>query len=454
MSNNKKERKPRHRNQVPTASTQKVESKQKIRKITALALQDVNKTQEKEQKSLKQTDWFPFFKDSDNIYINDLAKRAKRSPTHGAILQSKAIYSAGQGFTYSKEGEEIPKDNLDSKFSDYINGVNNHNDSLHSLFGKNAYDLGYSGNVYLEVKKGKEFTSAWYMDASKVRVNKETAFVSAWWHIIKNDSTMESEDYPIKRIELWNGKTDTKQKHFVMHLRNDVPEFDYYGLPESIQALKWADIEYKIGEFNLTKLKNGFFPSVSMTIVGTPPEGMTEQGYVDAIVDKFTDEGNNSKMVVQMVDDSDQAPIIREFTGASEGEMLQLQNTSRDMIVAGHRWFPSLAGIATAGQLGSNQQIRNEYNIALKGLIIPQYQKPLLRLYNNLLKIAGFDIELDILNVAPVGLEDTLDAKLVLTEDEQRTALGYDPLTDEQKAEREANKPNVEPKEEPKKEEE
>ena len=235
-----------------------------------------------------------------------------------------------------------------------------------------------------------------------------------------------------------------------MHLRNDVPEYDYYGLPESLQVLKWADIEYKIGEFNLTKLKNGFFPSVALTVVGTPPEGMTEQQYVEKLQEKFTDEGNNHKMVVQMVDDKDQAFQVTEFTGASEGEMLQLQTTARDMIVSGHRWFPALAGISTAGQLGSNQQIRNEYNIALKGLIIPQYQKPLLRFYNDLLMIAGFDVELGILNVAPVGIEDSLDPKAVLTQDEQREMLGFAPLTDEQKAEKEAVKPKVEPKEEDK----
>jgi hypothetical protein len=177
---------------------------------------------------------------------------------------------------------------------------------------------------------------------------------------------------------------------------------------------------------------------------------MTEQDYITAIKNNFTGEGKNGKIVAQLVDDATQAPIVTEFTGASEGEMLQLQNTSRDMIVAGHRWFPSLAGISTAGALGSNQQIRNEYNIALKGLIIPQYQKPLLRLYNDILKIAGFTEVLNVLNVAPVGLEDTLDAKLVLTKDEQRAALGYEPLTDEQKAEETKNNP-IE-KEEPKKE--
>jgi len=415
----------------------KYQPQKKVQKITALALQDVNSTEEKEQTSLKKTNWFPFFKDSENIYINDLAKRARRSPTHGAILQSKATYTSGQDFTYIKDGEAIPNDKVDSNFLDYISEINQDRQSLHWLFTKNAYDFIYSGNAYIEVKQGKEFTAAFYMDASKVRVGKNDAYVSAYWTTIKNDPSRINKDYPVETIELWNGKIDTKQKHFVIHIKNDTPEFDYYGLPEHLQVLKWADVEYKIAEFNLNKLKNGFFPSVAITVVGTPPEGMTEQTYVETIQDKFTDEGNNSKMVVQMVDDKDQAFQVTEFTGASEGEMLQLVEAAQDKIIAGHRWFPSLAGIATAGSLGSNQQIRNEYNIALKGVVIPQFQKPLLKTFNDFLKIAGYDEQVDVLNVAPVGLEDKLDPKRVMTEDEQRAAFGLEPLTDEQKAEKE-----------------
>ena len=432
------ERKPRNQ--------RKYQPQKKVQQIKALALRDVNETQEKEQKSTKQTPWFPFFVDSENIYINDLAKRARRSPTHGAILQSKSIYTAGQGFNYFVDGEQVPTEDVDASFLEYIKEVNGNRQSLHWMFGKSAYDYIYSGNAYIEVRKGSEFTSLFYMDASKVRISEETAYVSAWWHEIKNEPSISNDDYPIETIELWNGDLETTQDHFVIHIKNDTPEFDYYGVPDHLQVLKWADIEYKIAQFNLTKLKNGFFPSVAMNIIGTPPEGMTEQAYVEKIQEKFTDEGNNSKMVIQMVDSQEQAIQVTEFTGASEGEMLQLNNTSRDMIIAGHRWFPSLAGIATAGQLGSNQQIRNEYNIALKGNVIPQYQNPLLNCYNDLLKIAGFEEEVSILNVAPVGIEDQIDPKQVLTEDEQRELLGYEPKTEEQQGQSEQTEENTEDK--------
>ena len=160
---------------------------------------------------------------------------------------------------------------------------------------------------------------------------------------------------------------------------------------------------------------------------------MTEQKYVESIKDSFTDEGNNHKMIIQMLDSADQATQITEFSTNREGELLELQNLATQTIIAGHRWFASLAGISQAGSLGSNQQIRNEYNIALKGVIIPQFQTPLLALFNDLLKIAGFDnVELGILNVAPVGIEDKIEPKEVLTVNEQRELLGYEPLEEDE----------------------
>lgn len=394
-----------------------------------MAVADAKPTTEKEPESLRQTDWYPFFKDSNNVYINDLALRAKRSPTHGAILQSKATYTAGEDFLYYRDNESLQFEYLAENERNYLNGINADNDSLHWLFYKAAYDYIYSGNTYIEVIKGKEFTSLYYQDATKVRVDDKTAFISAYWRDIKNDSTKgKNKDYPIEQIELWNGDLETKQKRFIIHLKNDTPEYDYYGLPEHVQVLKWADIEYKIAQFNLDMFKNGFFPSVALDIFGQAPEGYTDKQYLDKIVEKFTGEGNNHKVFAQLLDSPDQATKITEFSSVKEGQFTELQNLATQNIISGHRWYASLAGIQTAGSLGSNQQIRNEYNIALKGLVIPQYQKPLLRLFNNIVKILGFDFELGIMNVAPVGIEDRIDPMKVLERNELRELLGYEPI--------------------------
>jgi len=177
--------------------------------------------------------------------------------------------------------------------------------------------------------------------------------------------------------------------------------------------------------------KNGFFPSAAIDIFGKAPDNMSDQQYVDKIKDSFTDEGNNHKMFIQLLDDPSQATKITEFSTVREGQFEELQRLATQSIISGHRWFASLSGLQTAGQLGSNQQIRNEYNIALKGLVIPQFQKPLLRMFNDLVKIAGFDYELGVMNVAPVGIEDKIEPKEVLTTDEQRALLGYEPLEED-----------------------
>ena len=395
-----------------------------------MATQDAKPTNEKQTKSEKQTKWYPFFPDSDNTYINDLALRAKRSPTHGAILQSKAVYTAGEDFIYYKDGKPVPFEELDSKFQDWVMSVNSDNDSLHWLFGKCAYDYIYSGNTYLEAQKGKESLYLFYQDATKHRVSDKDSYISAFWRDIKNNSSYSDSEYPTAIVPLWDGKVDTNQKNFIIHTKNDTPEYDYYGLPENIQALKWADIEYKIAQFNLDMFKNGFFPSVAIDLFGQAPQGMTDQQYVESIKKSFTDEGNNSKMFIQLLDDPTQSAKITEFTTTRDGQFTEMQQLATQQIISSHRWFASLAGLQTAGSLGSNQQIRNEYNIALKGLIIPQFQKPLLRLFNNVVKMAGFDYELGIMNVAPVGIEDKIEPKEVLTKNEQRELLGFEPLED------------------------
>ena len=51
-------------------------------------------------------DWIPFFQDSDNIFVNDLAKRARRSSTHSSIINQKITFAVGKEFLFKVDGEE------------------------------------------------------------------------------------------------------------------------------------------------------------------------------------------------------------------------------------------------------------------------------------------------------------------------------------------------------------
>ena len=94
----------------------------------------------RENKDLQnlRSKWIPFFKDSNNVYINDLAKRKRRSPTHGAVLKSKAVYSVGEGLAFRQDGELFELSDIQQ---DYFNEVNDRGESLDDIFTKLILDI-------------------------------------------------------------------------------------------------------------------------------------------------------------------------------------------------------------------------------------------------------------------------------------------------------------------------
>lgn len=396
-------------------------------RIKAASISSPNVPKEKTSERAKQdshTKWVNFFTDTDNIFPNDLAKRARRSATHGAVLRSKIIYATGQGFEYFINDEPTELED------DWTNDVDGERTSLHELYQQIQHNYISIGNAYIEVQRSGD---SWFLfphDATKIRLGKDRkkAYISAFWREIQlGEATTLA---PVKEIELWNGKVDTKQKRFLIHLKQTANEYDYYGVPEYVGVLQWADIEYRIPNYNLTRFDNGFFPSALITLKGNPPQGMTAQKFVEKVKDNFTGEGNNDKMFVQLVSDESQTADIFEFSGVKEGEFKELQELATSKIINGHRWFPELAGIQTAGKLSGAKEIRNQYEIALNSLIKPEFQNPVLKCFNTLLKMIGKQYTVEVINVAPVGLAEMIDPTKVLSINEQRALLGYEEQED------------------------
>ena len=80
-------------------------------------------------------------------------------------------------------------------------------------------------------------------------------------------------------------------------------------------------------------------------------------------------------------------------------------------------------GQATSGELGGNDRIIQAWQQAMKTVVVPDFQVPMLQLANLLIEIAGFNFEVKTINEPPVSIE--VDATKVLTINEQREVLGY-----------------------------
>lgn len=97
--------------------------------------------------------WIPFFQDSDNIYVNDLAKRARRSSTHSSIVNQKITFIKGKGFTFKVDGQNVKYDELPNDFKEWCNEVNPDGESLYEVFSDIVQSYVITGNAYPHIKK-------------------------------------------------------------------------------------------------------------------------------------------------------------------------------------------------------------------------------------------------------------------------------------------------------------
>lgn len=405
--------------------------KKKINAVAVSKVQQPRLPHETDKNKDFRGAWVPFFKDDNNTFPNDCAKRAKRSSTHNALVESKVGYIVGNGFTYYRNGEAIDIEK-ERGFSDYIKSVNNHEESLIDIYTKLARDLVSTGNFALEVVRRGSSQFLFHKDITTIRLQKadsdnriNNAFISADWSNIKTKTSAGTEEEIIKIPTYTFG---SREQNSILYASEYTLEHRYYGIPDWYGAAQFIDIEYRIPKYNIDKFDNGFHVGAIVDLFGTePPNGMTAQEYVEKIKDSFTGEGNNSKILFQMLDSQEQKSSVQILDNIREGDFQKLHQLAVQNIITAHRFTPSLAGIQVAGKLGSLQQIQTEFEI-IHGTVIQPYKDKILRVLNQLIKEAGFDITLQVETPSPVSVAAAIDPREVLTINEQRILLGMQPI--------------------------
>jgi len=395
------------------------QSKKRNRILASVTgVQTPNVTRENINQRDTRSKWVPFFEGSNNIWVNDLALRKRRSSTNGAVLESKVTYSVGNKLLYV-DGEVI---DLNPSQLDYSEGINSNDESLYEVYKMVQSDYIVFGNAYIEVVKEQGRVNLFHRDATTVRIsqNGERAYLSNYWRDIGTNITYPNRQYPISEIDLTG-----QESRYLIHIKNYEPEYQTYGVPDYSGALKDTDIEYKISTFNLDKLDNGFFPSVLLQLFGEPPDGKEPQQYVKDIVNKYTGEGNARKVVAELLDDKDQAANIHEFTSPQTGEFVELKQLVKEGIIEGHRWHSALM-MQVSGKLANSSDIRTAFEM-VNNTVIPAYRKPILKAFERVLDetVLG-GLKLRIMPIRPVSSSDRVTLTDVWTINELREETGKD----------------------------
>ena len=211
-------------------------------------------------------------------------------------------------------------------------------------------------------------------------------------------------------------------------------------MPSNIASRFYAELEYRIPKYNISKFKNGFASSGVLQFFGnmTTAEAQT---LIANFTAKFTDTGNNSKILAQVLSDEKYKVHYTPLEDKSDGSYMDLQKIASQGIVTGNEFTMGLSGFATTGKLGTNQQMRDELDYVTNTTIKPVRRKVLQSIINPLItenqRVGSLDkgIMLGIANMNPISLSSQIDPNQVLLTSEKREILGFDALDEEGKAE-------------------
>jgi hypothetical protein len=421
---------------------------------THLIRQDIFNEPTRERLDMGGNKWVRFF-DQNDTFLKSLIAVVNNSPTLRRIIADKTNMVVGDGFipmmgranslltTTQTETAELPASQLNA-IEDYIDSVNLHGQTLAEVLGMLAFDYDAFGNCFAEIVEGNGFCFIYHVPVYMTAIRKAEAdqvvrsvgIYDNWEEIPLSSDGAGYEEKGFREVPVYpvfSAPDENGLRRSIVHVKQYAAGYFYWGLPEWVSALHWAEMEYLIQRFNTSKFDNGFMPSGILQFFGSM-SSTEAKGMLTAIEDKFTGAGNNHKIFMQVIRDEKLKANWQAMSNEQEGEFLQLQELAASAIVTANRWSKSLAGFSTAGQLGTNQQIRQEMEYMQNTVIKPRQNVMLSRVINpylNQCAEAGGAIpkglQFAISNSLPVSFMGEISVENALTTDEKREVLGYGP---------------------------
>lgn len=368
-------------------------------------------------------DWVAY--GANNLYPNFLIELANSSALHGAISISISDQIKGQGIRI-KDGVE------DSKLQAYIDACNLQGESLHEVVSKLSKDYTLFGgfainNIWNKAKTGMEL---YHTDFSTLRSGKlnqdgkvDTYYFSSDWSKV----SFSTDGKNIKQFESFNPDGETGSQ--VFYYKPYSPGNVYYPIPEYVGAISWANLDYLVSSFHTANLENGFFPSLFINMNnGIPDPERADEIYSD-LMQQFKGESKAGKIILNYSNGKETAPEVTVLNNNdNDTKFTDLANLILQQLLSGWRvTSPELVGIKTPGQLG-NQNIVEQQEL-FYNLVIKPKQDVIENKINYLLKVQGFQNEIEIIPSQPVSFSVSESTMVkVLTVNEIREMIGKEPI--------------------------
>jgi hypothetical protein len=295
----------------------------------------------------------------DNLFPEALAAMSRLSTTHRRIINDKADYISGKGFSFDTDNETLAR---------IVERANGQGETLREVVNRLAFDKALFGNAFLEVITNPEhsFLSLHHHDATRCRVAKEGRAIILhhdWAHFRATEA---------KRISLYPDfdRCDDGTMRCMIHYKDYEPMFRHYGVPSYIAGMSVSTIAWKTDRWNISRLNNSFQLSGVMMLNG----GVDSEAQADDVARvaerKFAGEPGQVMFVVKDGGGEDNSRFI-PITSSNEGDWKALHDQATSDIVVAHSWFRSLSGLDYGAGFNA-ERILHEYEIALNTVILAE----------------------------------------------------------------------------------
>ena len=324
----------------------------------------------------------------DNLLPCALSLMSRRSTTHRRIINDKADYIAGKGFSFDEQ---------EPLLAQIVGRANGQGDSLRRILYRLAFDKALMGNAFLEIVTDQErsFLSLYHQDASHCRLARDSQHILLHhdWSSFKSEEAKSLPLYPH-----FEQQADGTLRSIV-HYKEYEPMFAHYGVPKYIAGMGVSAIAYKTDCWNISRLDNSFQLSGIMMLDATLESETEAERLVQTAEKRFA--GTPGQVMFVVGGDENNSSRFIPLESHNEGDWSALHDQATSDIVIAHSWFRSLSGLDYSAGF-SAERILHEYEVALNTVILAEQEELLAPIKRILREVVGVDgSSLEIVNRPP-----------------------------------------------------
>ena len=277
--------------------------------------------------------------------------------------------------------------------------INTDGETIDNIFEKISLDYTLFGGYALNLiwnKEGTRIAEIYHLPFANVRSGKpdeddrvHSYYYSSDWSQIRKYKPVE-----YKSFDPTDNKKDNASQ--IYYCKDYNPGQEIYPLPAYIGGVNDIQLDARVSRFHNANISNGLAPSMFLQFRNGIPNPEERRDIYREIEDTFTGEENAGRFFLAFSEPGKELQVT-PIENANDEYYIQLEQRITSRILTAHRiTSPLLLGIKDGAGFSSNaDEIVTSYSHFMNTVVRPKQTK-ILNTYGYILKLAGFNVKLEV----------------------------------------------------------